>query len=91
MKAEVDKIDITKLTNAQSILNNLKTKVDDLDIRKLKTVPVDLKKSSDVVDNEVVKNIKFKTFKIKVNHLEEKIPRKTTLIHIMNTSQINKI
>ena len=33
----------------------LKTKVDDLDVGKLKPVPVDLKKLSDVVDNEVIK------------------------------------
>ena len=37
-------------------MNNLKIKVDDLDIGKLKTVPADLKKLSDVVDNEIVKN-----------------------------------
>ena len=33
----------------------LKTKLDNLDVGKLKTVPVDLKKLSDVVDNEVLK------------------------------------
>ena len=38
--------------NVPTSLNNLKTKVDDLDADKLKTVPVDLKKSSNVVDNE---------------------------------------
>ena len=32
-------------------INNLKTKVDDLDVCKLKTVPVELKKVGDVVDN----------------------------------------
>ena len=61
LKAEVDKLDINKLTN----LNYLKTKVDDLDVGKLKTLPVDLKKLSDVVDDEVVKTIKFDTLKIK--------------------------
>ena len=35
-------------------LNNLRTKVDDLGVGKLKNVPKDLKKLSDVVDNEVV-------------------------------------
>ena len=60
LKAEVDKLDINKLTNFPTILNNLKTKVDDLDVGKLKTVHVDLKKLSDAVDNEVVKNTKFK-------------------------------
>ena len=44
-------------------MNNLETKVHDLDVGKLKTVPVNLKKLSDVVDNEVVKNTKFNTKK----------------------------
>ena len=42
-------------------MNNLKPKVDDLDVAKLKTVPVDLKKLCDVVNNDVVKNRKFNT------------------------------
>ena len=49
-------------------MNNLKAKVDDFDIGILKTVPVELKKLSDVVDNELVKNAKFKTLKTKVNN-----------------------
>ena len=49
---------------------------------KLKTVPVDLKKLSHAVDNEVVKNTKFKKLKIKVNNLKKKILDATTLIHI---------
>ena len=81
MKAEVDKLDINKLVNVPTSLNNLKTKVDDLDVGKLKTVPVDLKKLSDVVDNEVAKNKKFNTLKTKVNNLEKKILDTTTLIH----------
>ena len=44
MEAEVDKLDINKLINVPTGLNNLKTKVDDLDVGILKTVPVDLKK-----------------------------------------------
>ena len=66
LKAEVDKLDINKLVNIPTSLNNLKTKVDDLDVGKLKTVPVDFKKLSDVVDNEVVKNTKFNTLKTKI-------------------------
>ena len=61
---------------------NLKTKVYDLDVGKLKTDPVDLKKLSNVVDNEVVKNTEFSTLKTKVNHLQKKIPDATTLFHI---------
>ena len=44
LKAEVDKLDINKLANDPTSLNNLKTKVDDLDVDKLKTARVDLKK-----------------------------------------------
>ena len=40
-------------------MNNLKTKVDDLDNDKLKTVPVDLKKLSNVADNEAAKKYKI--------------------------------
>ena len=55
-------------------LNSLKAKVDDLDVSKLKNVPVDLKKLSDVVDNQVVENTKFNILNTKVNNLEKKIP-----------------
>ena len=44
LKAEVDKLDINKLTNVPTSLNNLETIVDDLDVGKLKSVPGDLKK-----------------------------------------------
>ena len=86
LKAEVEKLDIYKLINVTTSLNNLKTKVDDLDVDKLKTVPVDVKKVSDVADNKVVKNTKFNTLKTKVNNLDKKIPDATTLIH---TNQYN--
>ena len=81
LKAEVDKLDIDKKVNVPTSLNNLKTKVHDLD-GKLKTVPADLKKLSDVVDYEIVKNTKFNSLKTKVNNLDRKIPDATTLIHI---------
>ena len=63
LKAEVDKLDINKLTNVPANLNNLETEVDDLDVCKLRTVPIDLKKLNDVVDNQVVKNTNFNTLK----------------------------
>ena len=44
LKAEFDKLDINKLINVPTSLNNLKIKVDDLDIGKLMTVPQDFKK-----------------------------------------------
>ena len=71
MRAEFDKPD-NKFDSVPTSLNNLKTKVDDLDIDELKTVPVELKKLSDVVENEVVKNTKYNTLKTKVNRLDKK-------------------
>ena len=56
LKAEVEKLYISKLNNVSIGLNNLKTKVNDLDIGKMKTVPVDLKKLSDWLDNEIAEN-----------------------------------
>ena len=58
------------MVNIPTSLNNFKTKVDDLDVGKLKTTLVDLKKLSDAVNNEVVKNTKFNTLKTKVNNLD---------------------
>ena len=57
----------------------------------MKTVPVDWKQLSDVVDNEVIKNTKFITLKAKVNNLEKKIPDGTSLIQInqYNTDKQN--
>ena len=48
MKADIGKSDINKLVNVQA-------NVDDLDAGKLKTLPADLKKISDIVNNEVAK------------------------------------
>ena len=60
------------MTNVPTSLNNLKRKVDNY-VGKLETVPADLKKLSDVVDNtKVVKNTKFNTLKKKVNNLDKK-------------------
>ena len=64
--------------NVPTSLNNLKTKVDDSDFGKLKTVPIDLKKINDVVDNDTFKNAKFNTLKTNVNSLEKKNPDATT-------------
>ena len=55
MKVEVDKLNFDKLVNDPTSLNNLKTKVNDLDVAKIKTAPIDLKKLSNVVDNQVAK------------------------------------
>ena len=70
MKAEVGKLDVNKLVNAPTSLNYFKT------------VPVHLKRLSDELDNEVVKNTRFNTLKTIVNNLEKEIPDGTSLIHI---------
>ena len=75
------------MVNVSISLSNSKIKVDDLDIGKLKTVPVDLRKLSDAVADEVFKNTKFNTLKTTVNSLEKKIPDASTLTHI---NQYNK-
>ena len=82
LKAEFDKLDIAKLVDVPTSLNNLKTKVDDWGVGKLITVPVDLKEFNDLVDYEVVKNTKFNTLKTKVNNLNKKNLDAATLIHI---------
>ena len=46
MKAEVDRLNINKLVNVTTGLNNLKTLVDDLDVGKLKNIPIDKKKEN---------------------------------------------
>ena len=73
------------MVNIPTSLKNLKIIVYRLGIRK--AIPAHLKKFSDVVDNQVVKN----TLKTNVNHLEKKIPGETTLIHIKqyNTDKHN--
>ena len=79
------------MVNVPTSLNNFLKKVNDLDVGRSKTILVDLKKLSDVVDNEVVKNRKFNTLKLEVNNLENKFLDKTTLIHInqYNTGKQN--
>ena len=53
LAAEVGKLDINGLVKVPIGLNYLERKVNDLDVVKLKTVPLDLKKTSDVVTTEV--------------------------------------
>ena len=52
----VTEVDTSKLAS-KSDLTSLKAKIDKIDVDKLKTVPIDLSKLSNVVKNEVVKNI----------------------------------
>ena len=48
-------LDITKLINVWTDMNDSKTKIDDLDVGKLKTIPINVKKLSAVVSRKVVK------------------------------------
>ena len=76
MKSNVDNIDIDKLKNIPTNLNNLKSKVDNLDFDKLVPVNVDLSKVCDVMKNDVDgKDVYNATIK---NH-ENKIPNTTNL------------
>ena len=63
LKKDLIALKAEKVTNVPISLNNLKRKVNYVDVGKLKTIPVDLKQLSDVVDNEVVLNSKFSTLK----------------------------
>ena len=81
-KGVVDKLDINKLVNVLTGLDNLKIEVEDLDVNKLKTFPVDLKELGVVVSKEVVKNSKFNKLNSKVNNSDNSIPDATILIPI---------
>ena len=84
-------VNINKLDNVPSSLNNLKTKVDGLDFDKLKTVIIDFKQLSDVVIEEVSKKKMYKKLNTRVNNLENKVLHATALIHIkqFNNNKIN--
>ena len=76
LKAKVDKLDIDKLKSVPTNLSDLKIKVDKLDIGKLETTPIDLSKLSNLVKNDVVKNIEYNA---KIKNIEDKIPDITNL------------
>ena len=65
MKAEAEKLDINKLVNVPSCLNNSKIKVNDLDADKLRTVLVNSKKLSDIMIKEDV------TRRFKINYIQK--------------------
>ena len=54
----------------------------------LKTGPLDIKKLSDVLDKNVVKNTKFNKINTKVNNLKNKIPDAATLINKLEMLRI---
>ena len=55
---------------AKSDLGSLKAEVDKIDTTKLKTVPIDLSKLSNVVNNEVVKNSMYDKLVAKLNAID---------------------
>ena len=61
------------MINTPTGLNDLKTKVYDLDLVKVKTVPIDLKKLSDVSRKGVAKNTKFNTLNTKLNNFKKRM------------------
>ena len=67
LKSDVDKLDIDKLKNIPTNLNNLKSNVDKIDVDKLIPVPVDLSKLSDVVKHDVVKKTVYDKLVANVN------------------------
>ena len=81
-KGVVDKLELNKLVNFLTGLDNLRIEVEDLDVDKLKTFPVDLKELGVVVSKEVVKNSKFNKLNSKVNNSDNSIPDATILIPI---------
>ena len=58
------------MKNVQPNLSNLKSKIDKSDVDKLVTVPVDLSKLSDVVENDVVKK---DVYNAQIKNIEDKI------------------
>ena len=82
LNPKVEKLDINKLVNVLSGLNNLKIKLDDIDIDMLKIVVVDLKKLRNVASKEVLENMVYNKLNIKVSNLESKNSDASTLIQI---------
>ena len=67
MKTENGKLDHNKLVNIPTGLNSFKTKEGNFYVDKLNTVPVDLKKLSDLVSKEVLKKTVYNKLNTKVN------------------------
>ena len=55
----VDKLGTNEINNIPASFINLEINVDDLDVGKFRTVAVDLKKSSDRADKEIMKLFKI--------------------------------
>ena len=75
LKSDVDISDIDKLKNVPTNLKNLKSNVDKLDVDISVPLPVYLSKLSDVVKNDVKKDV----YNAKIKNIEDKIPDITNL------------
>ena len=73
--SDVDKLELDQLKNVPSNLSNLKSKVDKSDVDKLVPVAVDLSKLSDLVKNDVKKDV----YNAKIKDIKDKIPDITKL------------
>ena len=60
----------TSSMKKKSDLTSLKVEVDKIDVDKLKTVPIDLSKVSNVVNNDVVKKIVYNKEVAKANNID---------------------
>ena len=90
LKSNVDKLDIDKLKNVPTNLNNLKiNKIDELDVDKLLAVSVDLSKLSHVVKNDVIKK---DVYNAKIKNIEDKKSDITNLATITTlNANINEV
>ena len=89
LKYNAYKLDIDKLKNVPSNLNNLKNKVYKLDADKLVPVLVDLSKLSDVVKNNVVKR---DVLNAQIKSIEDKMPDITNVVaNTTLNAKINKV
>ena len=75
LKSNTEKIDVDILKNVPSNPNNLKSKVEKLNADKLVPAPVDLSKLSNIVKNDVVKDVR----NAKRKNVEDKKPDNTNL------------
>ena len=74
-KANLKEVTGTKISNfaLKSNLASLKTVVNKIDVNKFKTVPVNLSKLTNIVNNDVVKKTAFDKLVTKVNNIDTSI------------------
>ena len=80
------KSDVDKLEKFPNGLNSLKSKVDELDVDKMRSVPVDLSKLTNAVNNDLIKRDVFNTDKKRLRwKIEdvEKIPDASKLVTLI--------